>query len=393
MKIKIFILLCLILTFNVKIYSQEDKLVQNTSKLDLILLDPVSSINELIFKKCENKLYFTSKIIEEDSAAFYDLVEIDKSKKLVHYKVIIPLKLKNRIWLKDFEIYNNMLFFNLQYEIAVFKLDSLKNYKYSKSIPKEKILEGIKIIDNIIYGYTSSYDVSKDSTLTFLWTYNLFTNTQQIKFFEDPNGIEWTQIQPRKLIDIFNNRLIISDAKRYKIRIYDINNYELLETIELIEEINNENIDLQKYKKTKDINKVISVVTNKLFDNRTKVDLIESINLISENKIIVIKSIGDSINEINNKYFDIWEKKNNIWERIIKNLVSGLPNKDTMFSYNNMFIGNLLISEDYFISAQSIPFNIDESHFKMKFKDIYKLSEDYVAENDIRYSLLIGKIK
>lgn len=233
----------------------------------------------------------------------------------------------------------------------------------------------------------------ENNTLTYLWSYDLVNNKENVFYFEDPQGIEWTQIQPRKLIDMFGNKLVICDAKRYQFKIYDIVEKKIIDSVNLNNEVNNENIDLTEYLKLSNFNKMIPKVTYKLMENRTKVDLIESINLLSSNKLLITKTIGDSVNAKCHKFYDIWEHNNNKWNRIYKNLISGIPLKEINFSLVDLFIENLLISEEYFVAIQPIPFKIDSNFYNLKFKDIYNLRDKYLEENDIRYSLLIGILK
>lgn len=383
----------LLILLSVNLYTQEKKLLEITENLNLILLEPVSDVNQVIFKKCNDKLYFTSIIINEDSISYFDLVSIDNSNQKNNYKIIIPNKLLDRIWLKDFEICQDELYLNLQYEISVFYLDEDNQFKFKKSIPKNKIFQGIRIYNNIIYGYACKFNETNDESLTYLWKYNLSDNTEELKYYKDPEGIEWTKIQPRSLIDIRENKLIISDANKYRIYVYNISDNTIIDSIIVNDEISNHNLINLPNLKTKNFNSKLQKITNYLFENRTKVDIIESVKILSDKKILVIKSIGDSINEKCLKYYDLWEFDNKKWVRTHKNLISGMPKKDLDFSFNDFFIDNMLISENYFISFHPIPFTINDYHFNLKFKDIYKLREEYVEHNDIRYSLLIGTFK
>lgn len=115
--IKIIIIFILISNLSSLIYCNDNKLIQYASELDLILLNPIPDANEIIFKKCNDKLYFTSKIIDDGDSSFYELYEIDKNKTIKSYKIFIPNKLLDRIWLKDFEVKDNFLYLSLQYEI------------------------------------------------------------------------------------------------------------------------------------------------------------------------------------------------------------------------------------------------------------------------------------
>ncbi len=389
--IKYFIIIVNILFSNYILIASDDLLISKVNELDVILLESEIKQNAFFYKQLNNNIYIMSEHL--DSNSNFNLIEINQNKVESKFSVQIPPNLTRRIYLKDFEIYNELLYLNLQYEIAVFNLVENNTYVLKSSIKKDIILDKIKIINKKIYGVNSKYYANSDindSLNTYLWIYDLVSQETKIKSFEDPKGIEWTQIQPRKLIDISSNKLVISDANNYSFRIFNLEDQKLLYTINNANEFKNYYLDLTQFNKyDKNKSKKILEITYGLLDFKDSCDIIVGVNLLSDNKILITKSISDS-SYYAKIYYDVWEFENDGWNRSSKNLVSGKSQQTKKFSFENMFIENLLISENYFICLQSISFKIEEKHFLLTFEEFYKSSENLVKTNYKKYSFLVG---
>jgi hypothetical protein len=206
--------------------------------------------------------------------------------------------------------------------------------------------------------------------------------------YYNPEGVEWMKIQPRKLIDICDNYIALSNASNYTIKIIN-RQTSLIDT--LIREpkawVNAE------YKKS--VNGSTTPYSNiDLVEDLSKRSLIQKVNFLSNNKLLVVwTSPPEHDDYYYDLYFDLWEYTigTQKWELHYNDLKNCVDN-DSLFSISNLLISSFMISGNSILSIHHIPYNVEPYLGKRK-NNVIKTFEDYYRNHKPRYSIIRWEIK
>ena len=249
----------------------------------------------------------------------------------------------------------------------------------------------IKVDDNYIYCincYSHLFD--PDSTWTSISRINISTGKVEDFHPENPYGTIFTFITPRHLVDCNNSNIIIADAVKNNIKIYDWN-LKKLDSISFnpkywtsMTGAQDSLLNKLTKLKTRYIKNVIDAM-HPLYDS---VSQINQVHFIDSNNILA--DWAYTIKGVKTYYFNIYSLKYKKWvtNAALKNMNFDL--NTPMKEYNNKWeiLNNYDMLNSKLTLFESIPIvdNILQKSIKELKKDI---DEYYKTHEDVRYSLFI----
>lgn len=202
----------------------------------------------------------------------------------------------------------------------------------------------------------------------------------------DPEGIAFSIFTPRKLIDFTPHTVLVSDATKYIIRLYDIHG-KLVDSISRTP---------SAWVQIKDTYKKVSLIQqNNTFNTKHYMDelrpYVENSSMIGKCCFTSDSTILVSWGSWKKIYFDVWKKRENTWLLVHKDLSNIQVQKDEVFLRS----GRFPLSEDFIgagsfcISRHPIPISM---YVPKTFSELYNDIEAYVSEHTMGYSLVIHRI-
>jgi len=346
-----------------------------------------------------NILYFADMIDSVNNSPYFELNIIStkhkKMKLFFNLNDLYPHILK-RSYSLDFLFWNDKFYILAQHYIYIFSCN--KNFTEMNYIGKSNLIKyGHQRIDKfgnsiILYNCSFKKGLFGNPNSNTYYT-KLDTMTYQLSetvYFDDPNGFEWTYIKPRELIAVSDSQIAISDADKYNIRIFknDSLTFNIFDTSFY-------NTNLNILDKSHGLKKGLL----DFYEKRTVTNLITSIDFLSKDTLVVLKSIPDTSKE--NKsvdfLFDIWIFNDNDWKLYKGNLkvcnINDYQSKDKL-DENILFSPYFYsLNNGYFITLNDLyPFELDDITKMSKSEYLLNLDEFY-KHNDLKFKYLIFKLK
>ncbi len=300
------------------------------------------------------------------------------------YKKIDP-------YFKSFIIRNDTMIVNMSDRIILLKKEN-SVFKYISTV---KLISRVSDIlmhsDNIIAlsCYNRDYNISSQQSVVMKIGLSKRKLYQEVFYLENPVGFEWTNIRPRRLIDFCNNKVLLSDASQYRIKIYEDFNFDLPVIISCNRD------GWWNFKKSDNTNDTSSNIKEGLFDlldNMTKGSLINQVRFINDTTILVVWSNSTEEKNYTEVFFDICQLKNDEWGLVTSFKKSQPSPGDGFRLIDYQFDMNFEISGNYLISIQPLPF-ATLSEYEGTYEEINDKIEEYYFENDLIYSLVIYELK
>jgi hypothetical protein len=369
--------------FSQSYYSISDPISSITSEQKIVLLDSnLSDIHELEIKVNSKDVFILDKVGKKvGNDYFYNIYFALTNKKL---KIILPDSVWNEYdYFNDFFVNSNKLYLLAKQSIFYLEIaDTL--FKYKKNIKLPIKCQYLTNWNEKIITYNAcvfaKQKVPDHINLIEIDSTDKITTTS----FPSPHGMKWTIIQPRKLIDIYESKVAISDADRYRIIIYNRDGIPIDSIIRLPK-----NWIEQQDTSTNHLSSLSS-----LMDSMFVGTFIQNVHLINNEKVVVSwtapEKEGNGLYQI---YLDIWNKKNGEWVLTFNDIQKTSRAKDEQFNIENLRYEKFYFSQDYLIYLVPLPYVLNDEHYKKTNKEmIYDINE-YYYNNGLRYSLILNKIK
>lgn len=388
MKITKIIIIGFILQVGTCLCEKDTSICNIVNDVKIYLLDSnITDFLMLTYKIIDDELVVFDNSFEKDGTNFvYNLYFPAKSEK---YSVFIPDSIwDSRNWIEDFTILPRRINILNRESLYVFQNKDSAFY-LSKQIHLNDICYYLNKTDAELIGYICGFRSGKTTTLPATYIISIDTNTFSFKKidYENPKGLGWVRIQPRKLMDVKNNLVAISYASRYFIKIVNRQN-NLTDTLTRYP---NDWISEQ----TSMVRDSLKANTNQdLLELMSSRSLVQRIHFLGDNLLMVAwQSPPKEDGYYYDLYFDLWSyndelKKWNIMYSDLKNCVEN----DSVFNIHDLKISSFELSENSILSIHYIPYEATNFIGQNK-KNVKKIFDDYYRINKPRYSIIRRIIK
>lgn len=331
--------------------------------------------------------------------------KIKKDKK--EYALVIKdyewLNIINTNKIYDFAIYKDTLIITIS-QYLLFFVQNNDFFEISKSIKLEKQLHRIDTFEDYLVGFSSDLYVSfqgMPKVNTYYFVLDFISYRSKFKILNNPKGLLLSLLQPRYLINSYNNKIVVIDAIGDSIlfSIYDcfqdkiINKFSYKPNTwvppnydDIISLEKNLNQDSLKYPK-----KIIDIIR----PNLQKFSTISKVDFINDSTLLVYRSHPKSNYQDSydlHYFFDII-KINNDSLKIIENLhnMNFKNEKSLKYHRNSWHVRNsYILTGKYLLLIEPIPFEFDNSLFELSINQLREKIENYCSQgNKIRYSIVI----
>lgn len=303
------------------------------------------------------------------------------------YKLFVPDSvLKNRSHVFDISVIGESLFL-LDIEKQVFEFKYLKDeYTYVRNFEIPLFCIFMDVDDEHITCFNAFLAGDNRGSKSQTYNYRISRNSgeKNLQYFDNPIGLEYSLVMPRKLIDYKKGKTIVSDAIQYNIKIYD-DNGNLVDS--LIRQPEN-----WKVAKRMELKENVKNSFGNIMSEYKKKSLIQKVNFVDDNRILV--SWTSPNNDNLETFFDMWLQKDGSWAIAGKDMNNRDLSDDKLFDPRQEKVpANYVVSSDRILSLLSFPFQLDEKlHIKTKMQ-VDSVINDYLYENELRYSVFEWKIK
>lgn len=204
----------------------EDFFYNHIEYIDATLL-PMNYEDEdkIYYKSFENTLYsIYNDYKKNDSHRYFNL--INHSDNSIQ-KIFIPDSFKiDIVNIKDFAINSDILAILLtNYNCLIYKMNKNNEYILDTALADYKFAN-VKIIDNYLFLY--SYVINSGTKILRVDLKNNYKLKH--KEFKNPSGYEFTYFQPKHLMDIKQDMIVISELNNMKLYFYNWD-FELVDSI------------------------------------------------------------------------------------------------------------------------------------------------------------------
>jgi|GEM_PF-2047923 len=339
-----------------------------------------------------NKLYLIEKPISSiKSDTPIKLYECAPDTNII-YDLIIP----DNDWIINFTTYENYIFILGQYNIYIYKImqTGIVEYKEKIYIDKYGSFSNIYLYDNHIV-LSNSCIVCTNPGYSFL-IYDMGTKEFKHKQLDNPIGYPLTYYQPKRNINYYKGKFLITDITNYKITIFDssFSNTEIIAR-------NSEDWDNGA---NNEFNQILSGIitpkelkSNLEYLNVNFMNYFQLLNADFVNDKTILVCWRYNIKDTNNVFsktlfhYDVWEKeKDGKWVIIVKELKDNQYKPEDKFDINKY----LKLYNQYFLFDGKIiipsllpPLSLLKSNINMS--GIQKEMDTYYMDNDIHSTFFI----
>lgn len=302
------------------------------------------------------------------------------------FKLIIDTNVayKGRVYNMIYK--NNKLYFITAEDLYEFRFSN-NEFKFQRKIEFEYFHEFLDYENDKLYiSTTMHHDNLPYDSLTHIKCLNVKTNKlENTYYFPPPEGIRFTKLKPRKVIDYKKGNILIADITSYKINIYTLEG-------ELLNSIHRDVDCFVSEEKENHSGRVNPRGLMKAFKERC---LISNANFIYDDLIMVTyqKPSPDENSYYQTKH-DLWELKGNKWELIQQDLSFDYDPQSSFHPEKFGFTSSYII-DDNIISATvvKIPFELNESYYDMTMEEFVDSAGMYVIDNEPRFSIIKYKVE
>ncbi len=204
----------------------EDFFYNHIEYIDATLL-PMNYEDEdkIYYKSFENTLYsIYNDYKKNDSHRYFNLINYSDNS---IQKIFIPDSFKiDIVNIKDFAINSDILAILLtNYNCLIYKMNKNNEYILDTALADYKFAN-VKIIDNYLFLY--SYVINSGTKILRVDLKNNYKLKH--KEFKNPSGYEFTYFQPKHLMDIKQDMIVISELNNMKLYFYNWD-FELVDSI------------------------------------------------------------------------------------------------------------------------------------------------------------------
>lgn len=346
----------------------------------------------------EEILCLYNELLRKNDSNFIQLFDV-KTKKFNY--LFIPNEYIDYFFVRDFDFDENKLFL-LFFKGIIHYQRKLVNFEYYdiikiKSVPNEfiRILledEKIHLFDSYI-----NYDNLNKKTIRFL-SINTKNHSEDIKEFSGPMNIFFLLFQPRKCMDYFKQKILVSEITKYQLYIYSLQKG----SIDTIVRFPSSWVPFSLEDSNK-IDEFLKNLSNKNFKNFIdflrpfvlKISTIHKVSFLGDSTVLVYWSKPPRNPKLHFYDFqiEIFKLVGGKWVSIAHNLKNEFD-KDEIVSDIVIINNSFSISEKNIFCIEPIPFNIKQPPFSnMSYKKFLKKVEEYYSKEQLQLALLIYKLR
>lgn len=334
----------------------------------------------------ENIYVMENKFFPLDTIYFMKLYNVHSKKlyKLDFTKYELFPHLTDRSYFIDFIFANSSLFLLIQFYVYEFKYDKVTDeFIYARR--SELLIHNFKNIgytDAELVLYSSDdtrSNIRNQESKSFYCKMGMDSlRISKVHYFEDPIGLEWWRVQPRELIDFHSTNFALSDATRYRIRIFGFDDLQFTIERDLDDEFG-------QAKLSRDAQNLGLIA---LYENWKKQSLIAFVGFLSEDVLLVCRTRPQNKDDWEIEHvFDIWKKYKDVWSLYKKDLIyypySSLDSKHVFTSQMLFSPYEFAISDNKILVSTSLfPFSVDYLD-KMSIEEYMSKYEEYLLENEL----------
>ncbi len=322
----------------------------------------------------------------KDNISYMPMFKYDSLGRETELKVLFPQKsVGSQEKIKDFCFQNDTLFI-LGEDLYVF-LRNGQNFLFRQKTAHNSSAEKIHIYKGDLYLPSVQYK-SDTSANTRLLHYHTKTAAFSNCVYEDPEGVEFAMVRPRRIFDFYTGKTLLADADRYRIAFFDENN-NLCDSIVYMPEMWRES-EPSYLPYPRDLEPVTYYVRNEA----RKASLIRKAAFLDSNTIWVqwTEPPPNWLNRAVIIHHDIWKKRKGRWKIIREDAAFPLPDDVTQFNLFMYVNEYFLMGGENFCFFAEIPFILTPEHFgKSSFEMEYAIEQAWQKEK--RYSIFLWQFK
>lgn len=336
-----------------------------------------------------NLLYLIKSTISNysDNKLKLELVTINTSQKIRNYNLFIPNNLfdinkKNHFGVNFIKTHDNYLFISYSTKLLTFQKSNngfifLKCFEYYK-----KVTSYFPDIDFAI-GQSTSKKLNLSDTVVNLESHLYSISNNTTVFYDDPSGLKWLGMLPKKIIDHKNDETLVSDLDRYKIRFYKDG---------ILHDSLSRNLSFWFTANDSLIGKKISYCQQ--YEN-----IIHDVSFLGDEFIMVKWSKPPQTKKAFNYdlFYDIWQKDSSNYKLTQSDLTdftsTNLKNRSQeIFSPDLIDLFEITCNDKYLLSIAKLPEPI-ETYETLTFDDYQRLVNKFYVENEPKFSVIVWSIK
>ena len=303
------------------------------------------------------------------------------------------LRSPEEIWIKSFEVVDNVLYLLANETIYLYDLnaDSIEYYKkldigiYSSDIEH---IDGKLFFSKVCYTCVDSgtyfryYDLKKGE----------FSRKVKLK---DPDDLKLTYYNPKKLLVYIDEKIYVSDILNYRINIYDLaGNY--------IDKIESD----EKWHRTEAFDRLMKAeyMTDTDFRKKSrevrqearKIDMIQRIDFLDNDRLMINRACPDIEERVSGyKLFDFWYREDGNWRKDGSSYVKYRDRDSLVYNYENALYLSLKywVVDNKLLMYNKNPFMIEEYSGKYTVGEIKQKQEEYYMDNDLKTSVYVLEYK
>lgn len=205
-----------------------------------------------------------------------------------------------------------------------------------------------------------------------------------------PSGLAFTLFQPRRVLDVSRQFIVLSDANRYRIRIYDQGDH--LDTI--LERMPDMWTPIDGGDSLDVAGKPLKLVIDEFGPKTGTGSLMRSVAFINDSVLLVSYTNSGKIARgvLQGKQdvrFDIWKRSEGRWSPIAVELGNYSPQLQSVVSRDSGFpiSARYRCENGYIVSAEALPV----SAYGRNWEEIIADANAYVADNSLRMSIVLQR--
>lgn len=389
---------CIFLLTSYNNFSQvnnEDFFYNHIEYIDATLL-PMNYEDEdkIYYKSFKNIIYsIYNDYKKNDSHRYFNL--INHSDNSIQ-KIFIPDSFKiDIVNIKDFAINSDILAILLtNYNCLIYKMNKNNEYILDTALADYKFAN-VKIIDNYLFLY--SYVINSGTKILRVDLKNNYK--LKLKEFENPSGYEFTYFQPKHLMDIKQDMIVISELNNMKLYFYNWD-FELVDSISYKPSnwVYNEKADYYFNNRYRDVEKAnAKLVLDSLRPLIKEFSMIHKVFFVNSDKLLVFWSIpSNASNEFYNFHFSIFQKSDK-WNLLYSDLenIQAIESKTLGEFLSKIFVtNNFIIDDNKIFMIVPIQFEINDELKKLSIVEFQSKMEKYFVVNEkLRYSVIKLRLK
>ncbi len=330
------------------------------------------------------------KIIEIDSTL---LIEIFRNNHIDTVKLARKLDSIKYNAILDFDFIGTDLLLLSSYEIQFYK-KSRNYYEHYKTLEFPYLCTQIMVFDSTIIcnAFYPTMGNRNDSTICKTIAINTITYEEKLYEYYNPKGLQFINLQPRKIMDANKSKILLSSITKYEIIVYNQGNP--IDTLSRVSNFWKQGTSSERPDKDILGDRVPQRNYSGMMDNQDKKSLMSNVSFQGD-YIVASWTYPDSIKS-KIKYFDVWKMEDNKYFPYLVDMVEidGFKDLEAKFNPNNFNNGLYYCFNDSCIATVvNLSLPITKQFDEKTNKEVKEINDDNVLENKLRYNLLVRKIK